>query len=149
MSDQNETTETTDSEVKTFTQQEVDRIVSERLARVKSQFADYDDLKSRAEAADNLQNQVEELNGKLTEADKRASDAELSSLRVKVSAEHGVPLSALTGSDEESLVEQAKGLVDWKTANTGVKREAENSGNSSGPAKDAKARAREALANFS
>lgn len=149
MTDQNETTETTDSEVKTFTQEEVDRIVSERLARVKSQYADYDDLKSRAEAADNLQKQVEELNGKLTEADKRASDAELSSLRVKISAEHGVPLSALTGSDEESLVEQAKGLVEWKTASSGVKREAENSGNSSGPAKDAKARAREALANFS
>lgn len=149
MTDQNETTETTDSEVKTFTQEEVDRIVSERLARVKSQYADYDDLKSRAEAADNLQKTVDELNGKLTEADKRASDAELSSLRVKVSAEHGVPLNALTGSDEESLVEQAKGLVDWKTANTGVKREADTSGNSSGPAKDAKARAREALANFS
>lgn len=32
-----------------FTQADVDRIVSERLARQKAQFADYDDLKSKAE----------------------------------------------------------------------------------------------------
>ena len=35
-------------EVKTFTQEEVDKILSERLGRVKSKFADYDDLKTKA-----------------------------------------------------------------------------------------------------
>ena len=35
-------------EQRTLTQQDVDRIVSERLARQKAQYADYDDLKAKA-----------------------------------------------------------------------------------------------------
>lgn len=149
MTDQNETTETTDSEAKRFTQEEVNSLLAAEKRKIRSQFEDYEDLKSRVEAAENLQKTVDELNGKLTEADKRASDAELSSLRVKVSAEHGVPLKYLSADDEESLVEQAKELSEWKGATQGVKREADTSGNSSGPAKDAKARAAQALANLS
>jgi len=37
---------------KTFTQADIDRVVSERLARQKSQFADYDDLKGKASKYD-------------------------------------------------------------------------------------------------
>ena len=36
---------------KTFTQADIDRIVADRVARVKSQFADYGDLKKKAAAA--------------------------------------------------------------------------------------------------
>ena len=153
MSEQNNTETTNDSETKTFTQEELDRIVSERLSRVKSQYADYEELKERANAVDDLNKTVEELTGKLQEAeakaeesDKRATEAEVLSLRVKVSSEHGVPLKYLSADDEESLVEQAKELSEWKGATQGVKREADTSGNSSGPALDSKARAREALA---
>jgi len=39
---------------KTFTQAELDKIVSERLARQKSQFGDYEDLKAKAKAHDEL-----------------------------------------------------------------------------------------------
>jgi len=35
-------------DARTFTQQDIDRVVSERLARQKAQFADYDELKTKA-----------------------------------------------------------------------------------------------------
>lgn len=38
----------TEEPAKTFTQAEVDKILAERLGRVKSKFADYDDLKTKA-----------------------------------------------------------------------------------------------------
>lgn len=151
MTDQNESTEE-----KTFTQEDLDRIVSERISRERAKFADYAELKDKADSADELAAQVEELTGKLTEAegkveesDKRASEAELTSVRLKIANEHGVPLSTLTASDEEALVEQAKSLVEWKGETKGVTREGQSSGNSSGPPMDAKARAAQALANLS
>lgn len=44
-----------DDAVKTFTQADLDRIVGERLTREKAKFADYDDLKTKAAKADELE----------------------------------------------------------------------------------------------
>lgn len=40
---------------KTLTQDEVDRIIQERVARERAKYADYDDLKAKAEKADELE----------------------------------------------------------------------------------------------
>jgi hypothetical protein len=45
---------------KTFTQADLDRIVAERLARESKKYADYDDLKAKAEEAARLQAEQEE-----------------------------------------------------------------------------------------
>lgn len=130
----------TAGEAKTFTQEDVDKIVSERLGRLKAQYADYDDYKSRAEKAD-------ELSQKLTEQTTRADAAELKALRTSVSAEHGVPLSALTATSEEDLTAQAKELLEWRGTPAAVKRETNTSGNSNAESgMNAKQRAAQALA---
>lgn len=122
----------------TFTQADVDKIVSERLAREKARYSDYEEFKTRAEEAEALKGQTDELTT-------RAEAAELKALRLEVSMETDVPVSALTATNEDDMRKQAEDLKAWRGANTGVKREAETSGNSTGPAKDAKARAAEAL----
>jgi arsenate reductase-like glutaredoxin family protein len=61
---------------KTFTQKDVDKIVTDRLARQRSQFSDYDDLKTKAEEFDKLQSEKQSDTEKLiarAEAAERAA----------------------------------------------------------------------------
>lgn len=67
---QSEQTQAQPTQEKTFTQAELERIIAERLGRVKSQYADYDTLKAKAE-------QLEAANKSETEkAIERATKAE-------------------------------------------------------------------------
>ena len=73
---------------KTLTQADVDRIVSDRLNRQRSQFADYDDLKTKAAELDELkrsqQSDVEKANAKASELEKSNADKdrEIAALRL-------------------------------------------------------------------
>lgn len=58
---------------KTFNQDQVDRIVQERLARQKAQFQGYDEFKTKAEQFDQMQQQQM---SELEKANKRAADLE-------------------------------------------------------------------------
>lgn len=102
---------------KTFTQAELDRIVQDRLARQKSQFADYDDIKARAAKFDELeeQNKTElqkaqdraaELERQAAESTQKAKDALLRSAVVAEAARQNVvdPDAALALLDRDSLV---------------------------------------------
>ena len=150
MTDQTENTTETENETteeqtsaeasteKTFSQAELDKILADRLSRERAKFEGFDDYKTRAESADALKEQNTEL---LT----RVEAAELKAVRLEVSQETGVPVSALTATDEESMRKQAEDLKAWRGESVGVKRQADTSGNSSGPVPDAKQRAAEAL----
>lgn len=148
MTDQTENTtpeETTEEqtseetpETKTFTQDEVNALIAAEKRKIQGRYEGYDDYKTRAEEA-------EALKGTNSELTARAEAAELKALRLEVSQETGVPVSALTATDEESMRKQAEDLKAWRGESSGVKREAETSGNSSGPVLDAKQRAAEAL----
>lgn len=59
-------------EPRTFSQDELDRIVKDRLARQKSQFGDYDDLKAKAAKLDEIE---EASRSELEKAQKAAADA--------------------------------------------------------------------------
>jgi hypothetical protein len=54
--------EGTEESGKTFSQADLDRIVTERLARESKRYSDYDDLKAKAEAADAAEREREEAN---------------------------------------------------------------------------------------
>jgi hypothetical protein len=112
------TTEDFKQEPKTFTAEEVESIVKERLAQqAKNRFGDYEELKTKAEGAQTLEERLGTLEGELT-ATKTAA------LRSSVAAEHGIstkkgdkgePSDAdlfLTGTDLETLASQAKRLVE-------------------------------------
>jgi hypothetical protein len=60
-------------EPKTFTQEQIDKIVKDRLERQRQQFAGFDDLKKKAEEWDKLQ---EEQKSELEKANERAVKAE-------------------------------------------------------------------------
>lgn len=110
------------TETKTFTQDEVNAIVGERLAREREKFADYESLKEKATKFDEAE---EASKTELQKATERAEKAELElttmkkaeelrSIREKVSAETGVPASLLTAETEEGCNEQAKGILNFK-----------------------------------
>lgn len=118
MSDTTNTTDaatTTDGgdgkpEGKTFTQAELDQIITDRLAQqAKNKFGDYADLKAKAEGAKTVEQKLVELESKHAEAEARA-------LRSDIANRHGISAEDrdlfLTGSDAASLEAQAKRLAE-------------------------------------
>lgn len=105
-------TETVEGEQKQeqmVAQAEVDRIVRERVARERAKFADYDDLKARAEGAKTVEQKLADLEQKHAAAEARA-------LRSDIAARHGISAEDrdlfLTGSDEATLEAQATRLAE-------------------------------------
>lgn len=97
-------------QAKTFTQAELDQIISDRLAQqAKNKFGDYADLKAKAEGAKTVEQKLAELETKHAEAEARA-------LRSDIATKHGISAEDrdlfLTGSDEATLTAQAKRLAD-------------------------------------
>ena len=114
------------TETKTFTQDEVNAIVGERLAREREKFADYESLKEKATKFDEVEEASKSELQKATErAEKLESELktmkkaeELRAIREKVSGETGVPASLLTAETEEGCTEQAKGILAFKGETT-------------------------------
>ncbi|WP_303924149.1 hypothetical protein [Ureaplasma parvum] len=106
-----------ETESRTFTQQEVDEIVTKRLNKERSKYADYSELKTqlsdyeqakeKAGKVDELQAQINQLN----EANK------IREMREKVSSETKVPLNLLNGKTEKECQEQAKNILAFARGN--------------------------------
>lgn len=118
-------TEATNTEVtaeKTFSQEDVNKIVEDRLQRERQKYAgmaDYEQLKEKAGKYDELQ---EASKTELQKAmDKAASlqkeldglkhEASVRTIRTKVAEEKGIPASLLTGDTEEACKEQADAII--------------------------------------
>lgn len=119
-------TETKEPE-KTFTQSQVDAIISERLARQSERYADYEDLKKKAAAWDKAE---EENKSELQKATEKAAqlEAELAKMqkrdevrkiREKVADEKGVPIKALSGETEEECQAQADIILNFANSKAG------------------------------
>ena len=98
---------------KTFTQSEMDAIIGERLGRLKAKYADYDELKKKAEAYDEaeesskseLQKAVEERDKYKAKLEKLEAEAKRAEAVARAAAEHGVDaelLSRMSGDVEEN-----------------------------------------------
>lgn len=101
-------TEGEQQQEQTFTQKQLDDIVKDRLTRERAKFADYAELKSKAEGSKTLEERLASLEGELTTANAKA-------LRSDIAAKHGISAEDrdlfLTGSDEETLTAQAERLA--------------------------------------
>lgn len=111
---------TKEVETKTFTQEEVNGIVNDRLARERKKYEgiDLEALKSKAAKFD----EMEEANKtELEKANERANalqakldgiqkEKKLSEMRSKVAQEIGVPANLLNGSSEDECREQAEAI---------------------------------------
>lgn len=102
-------------------QEEFDRRLSARLARERSKFGDYDELKAKAEQFDEAKRsemaETERLKADLETERAARQAAEQASLRASVAAAKGVPAGALTGVTREEMEAQADEMIAWRDQN--------------------------------
>ena len=119
--------ETVNQEQTTFTQDDVNKIVNDRLARERKKYEgiDLEDLKAKAAKLDEIEeankSELEKANERAkaleTELESIKKENEVRNMRQKVANETGVPENLLTGDDEESCKAQAEAIK--KFANPG------------------------------
>lgn len=109
---------------RTFTQEEVNRLIGERVNKVNAKYADYPDLKAKAAKYDELQEASKSETEKLMDRVNRA-ESERDEMRAaiarrdlldKVSKETGVPSNLLKGDTEEELVSSARQIAEFAKA---------------------------------
>lgn len=119
----------------TFTKDDVERIVKDRLAQqAKNKFGDYNDLKAKAAGAQTVEQKLADLEQKHAAAETRA-------LRSDIAAKHSISAEDrdlfLTGSDEATLTAQAERLAaregDRKKQGNHAPREGNNPSSASDP----------------
>lgn len=114
-------------EEKTFTQAELDAIVSDRLKRDRAKYADYEELKAKAGKLDEieeaskseLQKATERAAALQTELDSLRKAEELRNMRDSIAAELGVPAVLLTAETEEACRTQAEAVLNLTTNQKG------------------------------
>jgi hypothetical protein len=99
-------------------QDELDRIIRDRLAREQAKYADYADLKTKAAEWEKAQEASK------TEAQKQADalaklqaenrDLKVRSLRAEVASAKGVPVGLLTGTTREEIEVSAAAALEWR-----------------------------------
>lgn len=118
---------------KTFTQDQLDKVVGERLARERDKFADYEDVKAKAARLDEIENEkrsdVEKLTGERDtlkgERDTFKTDAETKAhenLRLRVALDKRLPaelVDRLQGETKEDLEADADKLLGLVKTPTG------------------------------
>lgn len=96
-----------------FTQDELNQIVSERLAKERSKYADYEDLKAKASNFSKFEEVQKQFADLQVKHDALIKSNEIRDMKDKVSKETGVPISLLTATTEEECMLQAKGILDF------------------------------------
>lgn len=112
------TPEVEEQEAKTFTQDEVNKIVQERLFKERQKYNDYDALSEKAKKYDeeqeknksDLEKLTERNNALESELNALKQEAEIKAIREKVSLESNVPINLLTGNTEEECISQAEAI---------------------------------------
>jgi hypothetical protein len=102
-------------------QDDLNRIIGERVKRATSKYADYKDLQGKAARLAEIeganQTEAEKAAARIAELETQLGSVQRESLRLKIAAEHGITEADdidlfLTGTDEETLTRQAKRLAD-------------------------------------
>lgn len=102
---------------KTFTQAEIDALISERLKREREKYKDYDELKKMAakwaekekaemSEAEKLQAKIADFEKKLAEKDQEVQQAKMEALKLCILDELSLPksfLSRIFGNTEEEI----------------------------------------------
>jgi hypothetical protein len=103
----NETpTEPEATEGKSFTQEDVNKIVEDRLARERQKYSEFETYKEKAE-------KFSELEARVTTAEAKVAETELALVRARVSAETGIPENVLQGNDEAAIRQTAEDISNF------------------------------------
>lgn len=100
------------------TQADLDRIIADRLSRERSKYADYEDLKAKAQRlaeieeankteAEKVAEQLAELQAKVAEYETRE---QINAWKQEVAEATGVPAAVLAGSTKEEIEAHAESL---------------------------------------
>lgn len=92
----------------TFSQEDVDRIVADRLSRERKKFEGYEDYKAKADALDGITAERDELAKKVAEHEARVKH---DALVAEVAESKGVPASMLRGSTREEMEAHADAIL--------------------------------------
>jgi len=111
------------TEEKTFTQAELNAIVQDRIARERSKYENFEELKKKALKFDEmeeankseLQKAQEEADALRAELESRNKADEIRKIRESVSQEIGVPANLLTADTAEACKAQAEAIKAFAT----------------------------------
>lgn len=117
--------EMTANEEKTFTQDEVNQMIGERLAREKAKYSNYEELEAKAQKFDEIEEKSKtELQKAQEERDAFKAELEgmkkansVRELREKVAKEKNIPANLLTGETEEECTAQADAILSFAMPN--------------------------------
>lgn len=101
-------------------QEQLNKLVGDRIQRERAKFGDYDDLRAKAAKLDEIEAANKSELERATEAAQAVAaerdQAKAEALRLRVAVEHGISLDDaalfLTGQDEDTIRAQAKRLAD-------------------------------------
>jgi hypothetical protein len=103
-------------------QEELDRIIGQRLAREQAKYAGFEDIKAKAEQYDALEErnktELQKALDRAAAAEALAAEATKVSLRSEVAAAKNVPASLLSGSTKEELEAAADALLAFRGEQT-------------------------------
>ena len=108
-----------DNVTRTFTQEELDSIIANRLKKESAKYSDYEELKKKASEFEKieeakkteLQKATEKADALQKELDAINKANEVRTVREKVANEKGIPSNLLTGDTEEACIEQADNIL--------------------------------------
>lgn len=100
-------------------QDDLNRIINDRLTRERAKYADYKDAKAKAARLDEIEaankSEIEKATEKATAAERERDAAKAEALRLRIAAKHQISDEDadlfLTGTDEETLTKQAERLA--------------------------------------
>lgn len=99
-------------------QEDLDRIVGQRLARERAKYADYDDLKAKADQFTQLENanktELQKATERAEQLAKENATLQATALRASVAAAKGVPENLLSGGTKEEIEAAADALLAFR-----------------------------------
>lgn len=130
----NTASSTEEGQGRTFTQEELNAILGERISKEKSKYADYESLKEKAAKFDELEEKNKSALEKANEAaasykkelEELKKTNSIKEIRAKVSDSMKVPASLLHGTTEEECKAEAKAILEF--ANPGARRRIRDGG---------------------
>ncbi|MCT1363316.1 DUF4355 domain-containing protein [Microbacterium sp. p3-SID131] len=99
-------------------QEDFDKAIQARIARERSKFSDYDDLKAKADKFAEWENaqktEAQKAQEALEQAQRELAETRLQAARAEVAASKGVPVELLSGGTREELEAAADALIAFR-----------------------------------
>lgn len=100
-------------------QDDLNRIIADRVSRERNKFADYKDLKAKAAKLDEIEeankSELQKATDRIAATERERDEATATALRLRVAAKNGISDEDadlfLTGTDEATLAKQAERLT--------------------------------------